>query len=231
MAPELFRGTPASPQSDMYAVGVLLYHTLTGRLPFAGENINELIQLHQHQPVPDVREHVPTIPDFLVEILARCLAKAPGQRYESATQLADSFHVALGRARDTETLIRDSAKGLDCFIQGARDTFRVILSLPGERLQEVVIEARDGKNNERYLEVFSVCGPANPAYHAYALKLNAQLTFGSISIHEILGKPMYVMSRTFMRDTVRTEEVRDALLEIARRADYVEERMTHLDQY
>jgi serine/threonine-protein kinase len=231
MAPELFRGTPASPQSDMYALGVLLFHTLTGRLPFAGENINELIQLHQNQPVPDVREHVPTIPEFLVEILARCLAKSPGDRYATAKQLADSFQLALDRSRDTESLVRESAKGLDCFIQGARDTFRVILSLPGERLQEVMIEARDGKNNERYLEVFSVCGPANPAYHAYALKLNAHLTFGSISIHDVLGKPMYVMSRTFVRDTVGAEEVRDALLEIARRADYVEERMTRLDQY
>jgi eukaryotic-like serine/threonine-protein kinase len=231
MAPELFRGTPASAQSDMYALGVLLFHTLTGRLPFAGENIGQLIQLHQNQPLPDVRDYVPAIPDVLVQILERCLAKSPGDRFATAKELANSFQLALHRFRDTENLIRESAKGLDCFIQGARDTFRIILSLPGERLQEVLIEATEGKHNERYLEVFSVCGPADPAFHAYALKLNAHLTFGSISIHEVLGKPMYVMSRTFLRDTVRTEEVRDALLEIARRADHVEKQLTHLDQY
>ena len=48
MAPELFRGTPASPRSDIYALGVLLFHTLSGRLPFAAESIGQLIQLHQN---------------------------------------------------------------------------------------------------------------------------------------------------------------------------------------
>ena len=54
--------------------------------------------------------------------------------------------------------------------------------------------------------------------------MNAHLTFGSISIHDVLGTPMFfVMFRTFSRDTLRTEDLRDALLEIARRADLVEQ--------
>jgi len=231
MAPELFRGTPASPQSDIYALGVLLFHTLSGRLPFAAENISQLIQVHQTQPIPDVREFASAVPDALVEILARCLAKSPADRFATAKDLADSLQIAIHRLRDTESLVRESARGLDCFIQGTCDTFRIILPLPGDRLQEVIIEATEGKNNERYLSVFSVCGPADPAYFAYALKLNAQLTFGSISMHDVLGDPMFVMSRTFPRDTVRPEDVRDALLEIARRADYVEKQLTRLDQY
>ena len=134
----------------------------------------------------------------------------------SARELADSFQLALHRLRDTESLVRESAKGLDCFIQGARDTFRVIMPQPGERLQEVIIEVSDGKNDEQYLSVFSVCGPAEPEHFRYALLLNAHLTFGSISIHDVLGKQMFVMSRTFLRDTVRPEELRDAMIEIAR---------------
>ena len=63
--------------------------------------------------------------------------------------------------------------------------------------------------------MFSVCRPAEPAYFTFALKLNAQLTFGSISMHDVLGSPMFVMSRTFVATRSRTEEVRDALLEIA----------------
>ncbi len=231
MAPELFRGTPASPQSDIYALGVLLFHTLTGCLPFTAENISQLIQVHQTHPIPDVREFDDAVPDLLVEILQRCLAKSPSDRYSSAMDLADSLQIAVHRLRDTETLVRESTKGLDCFIQGACDTFRIILPLPGDRLQEVVIEATEGKNNERYLSVFSVCGPADPDHFAYALKLNAQLTFGSISMHDVLGSPMFVMSRTFPRDTVRAEDVRDALLEIARRSDSIEKQLTRLDQY
>ena len=231
MAPELFKGTPASPRSDIYALGVLLFHTLSGRLPFAANTVGQLIQLHQKQPVPDIRQFVATIPDILVEIIEKCLAKSPANRFETARELAEALQRAIQRQRDTESLVREAAKGLDCFIQGYGDTFRLILTLPGDRLQEVVIEATEEKNKERYLSVFSVCGPADPAYFKYALTLNSHLTFGSISIHDVLGNPMFVMSRTFPRDTVRTEDVRDALLEIGRRADYVEKQLTRLDQY
>ncbi len=231
MAPELFRGTPASPRSDIYALGVLLFHTLSGRLPFAADSIGKLIQLHQREPMPDVREFVPGVPDALVDILEKCLAKSPADRFASANELGNALQLAIHRDRDTESLVYEAAKGIDCFIQGYGDTFRVILPLRGDRLQEVVIEATEGKNNERFLTVFSVCGPADPAYYRYALTINSHLTFGSISIHDVLGNPMFVMSRTFPRETVRTEDIRDALLEIGRRADLVEKQLTRLDQY
>jgi eukaryotic-like serine/threonine-protein kinase len=230
MAPELFRGTPASAQSDIYALGVLLYHSLSGRLPFSGDNIHQVIQLHQHQPIPEISEIVP-VPEVLGTILKRCLAKSPADRYASARELVDSFQLVLRGLRDTESLVRESARGLDCFIQGARDTFRVIMPQPGDRLQEVIVEVSTGKNDEQYLSVFSVCGPAEPEHFRYALLLNAHLTFGSISIHDVLGKQMFVMSRTFLRNTVRPEELRDAMIEIARRADTVEKQLTRQDQY
>jgi serine/threonine-protein kinase len=231
MSPELFRGTPASPQSDIYALGVLLFHALSGRLPFVADNITQLIHVQQTHPIPDVREFAAAVPEALAAVLERCLAKSPADRYSTARELADSLQFAGHRLRDTESLVRESTRGLDCFIQGACDTFRIIVPLPGDRLQEVIIEATEGKNNDHYLSVFSVCGPADPAYFAYALKLNAQLTFGSISVLDVLGSPMFVMSRTFPGDAVRPEEVRDALLEIARRADSVERQLTRLDQY
>src|SRR5437870_414768 len=106
MAPELFRGTPASPQSDIYALGVLLFHTLSGRLPFAADNTSQLIQVQQTQPVPDVRSFASGVPDVLVEILERCLAKSPADRYSTARELADSFQIAIHRLRDTESLVR-----------------------------------------------------------------------------------------------------------------------------
>ena len=85
MAPELFRGTPASPQSDIYALGVLLFHTLSGRLPFIADNIHQIIQLHQHQPIPDISETI-IVPEALSAILNRCLAKSPSDRYSSGSR-------------------------------------------------------------------------------------------------------------------------------------------------
>src|SRR5262249_41517127 len=127
--------------------------------------------------------------------------------------------------------VRESVEGLECFIQGHRDTFRLIVPLPDDRLQEVVVEASEGSNQDPVLRVFSVCGPADPAYFEYALRLNAQLTYGSISVHDVLGSPMFVMSRTFSRDTVRSEDLRGAIIEIARRSDRIEKKLTRMDQY
>jgi len=232
MAPELFRGASASPQSDIYAVGVMLYYLLSGRLPFAASTVRSLIRLHQEQPVPDIRAILEAIPDRLAVIVGRCLAKDPADRFSSSLELADELRLVIRELRDTESLIRDSLRGLDCFIQGSRDTFRIILPQQrGERLQEVIVEVNEGKNDERFLSFFSVCGPAEPSHYASALALNGHLTYGSLSIRHVLGAPMFVMSRTFPRDRARTSEIRDAIIEIARRSDQIEQQLTQLDQY
>ncbi len=232
MAPELFRGEPASPRSDIYAVGVMLYYLLSGRLPFAANTIRALIRLHQQHPVPEIRTIVESIPDRLAAIITRCLAKASADRFASGIELADELRQVIQQLRDTESLVRQSMQGVEGLIQGSRDTFRIILPQKrGERLQEVIVEVNEGKDNERFLSVFSVCGPADPIHYASALELNARLTYGSISIRHVLGSPMFVMSRTFPRDRVRASEIRDAILEIARRSDQIEQQLTQLDQY
>ena len=146
-------------------------------------------------------------------------------------ELADALQIAIHRLRDTESLVRESTKGLDCFIQGACDTFRVILPLPGDRLQEVVIEATEGKNNERYLSVFSVCGPADPA----PLRLRAEAQRPA-DVRQHLDarrarKPDVCDVADISARHRAPEDVRDALLEIARRADSIEKQLTRLDQY
>jgi serine/threonine-protein kinase len=233
MAPELFSGTPASPRSDIYAVGVMFYYLLSGRLPFTSDKIASLIGLHQGEPVPDLREILPGVNVRLAELITRCLAKSPGDRFGSADELSEQLQVLIHRLQDTESLIRESLHGVDSFVQGGRDTFRILLPQPNDRLQEVMVEVNDGEEggDERYLSVFSVCGPAEPTYFGYALALNSRLTYGSLSIRYVLGAPMLVMSRTFARDRVRVGDLRDAILEIAHNADRIEAQMTRMDLY
>jgi serine/threonine-protein kinase len=232
MAPELFGGSPASAQSDIYAVGVMLYYLLSARLPFSSSSIPKLIQLHQKQPVPDIREIAPQIPEPLQEILGRSLAKAPADRFSSSGDLADALRVVIQQLRNTGSLIRESLRGLSCIIEGNGDSYRIVLpQRHGERLQEVVVEVSEGDAGERFLSVFSVCGPADPAHHAAALAMNARLTYGSLSIRDHCGSAMFVMSRTFPRDHVRASELRDAIVEIARRSDEIEQQLTQLDLY
>jgi serine/threonine-protein kinase len=201
-------------------------------LPFSASTIKALIELHHSQPVPDLRVAGTTIPGGLLRIIERCLAKAPSERFETSMELAEQLRLEIQRSLDTESLIRESVRGLDCLVDGARESFRILLpQQQGRRLQEVFLEVNDGRENERFLSVFSVCGPAEPSHHAAALALNARLTYGSISIRDVLGAPMFVMTRNFPRDRVRSSELRAAILEIARRSDQIEQQLTQLDVY
>jgi serine/threonine-protein kinase len=231
MAPELFEGVPASHCSDVYAVGVMLYYLLSARLPFASDQISQLIKKHRQDPVPDIRETSPTVPDAVISVIDRCLAKRPDQRYASASELADDLQRIIFQIRDTESLVYESVEGIDCFVQGARDNYRIVFRLPGDRLQEVYLEVSHTAAGERLLSVFSVCAPADPKHFEFALRLNEQLTYGSLSVRNVNGQPMFVMNRTFSRDHVCAADVRAAMREIARRSDRVEQLLTNIDLY
>jgi eukaryotic-like serine/threonine-protein kinase len=231
MAPELFEGTPASHRSDLYAVGVMYYYLLSARLPFASDQISQLILRHRHEPVPDVRLVAPEVPNSVSSIIDRCLAKRPEDRYESAAELAVELQGVIYQLRDTESLIRESIEGLDCFMQGSHDHYRISFHLPTNRLQEVYVEVSQGPGGERVLSVFSVCGPADPKHFEFALRLNDKLSYGSLSVRNVNGDPMFVMNRTFARDLTCASDVRAALLEIARRSDRVEHQLTDADLY
>ncbi|MHC5537572.1 serine/threonine-protein kinase [Singulisphaera rosea] len=231
MAPELFAGIPASHRSDIYAVGVMYFYLVSARLPYVSDQIAQLIQLHKSAPVPDVREFASDVPDVVTEILARCLAKYPEERYQSADELADDLESALFGLQETESLVRESVEGLDCFIQGGRDHYRILFSLPNDRLQEVYVEVTQRDEEGRRLSIFSVCGPADPKHFEFALRMNAKLTFGSLSIRSVDSQPMFVMTRTFLRDRVSALDIRAALLEIARRGDHVEQLLSSVDLY
>ena len=231
MAPELFEGAAASRRSDIYAVGVMYYYLLSERLPFSSDQMVQLIQMHRQAAVPDIREIAPGVPDIVAAILDRCLAKQPEQRYESAEELADDLQSAIYHLRETESLVRESVEGLDCFVQGARDHYRILFPLPGDRLQEVYVEEVQGREGERLLSVFSVCAPAESRYFSYALRLNNRLTYGSLSIRNVNGQPMFVMTRTFARNHVCALDIRAALVEIAHRSDRIEQQLTDTDLY
>lgn len=84
MAPELFSGSEASVQSDLYALGVTLYQLLTRKFPY-GE-----IEPFQHprfgEPVPPVRFR-PDIPPWLENVLLKAVAREPGKRFETAEEM------------------------------------------------------------------------------------------------------------------------------------------------
>jgi serine/threonine-protein kinase len=85
MSPEQVSGlVELDARADLYSVGVLLFHGLTGRLPFEGENQFDVMVAHVHTPPPRPRAVRPEMPAELEEIVLRALAKKPEERFAGA---------------------------------------------------------------------------------------------------------------------------------------------------
>ena len=164
-------------------------------------------------------------------LIACLLAKDPDDRPETAEVLAEELQALVFQLRDTEGLVRESLQGLDCQVYGSGSHYRIVFELAGGRRQEVHIEIGDGRFNQRLVSIYSVCCPADPDHYEFALRLNAELTIGGLSIRVVNGEPMFVMTRTYARGQVTPADVRAAVLEIALRGDSVEQQLTREDVF
>jgi serine/threonine-protein kinase len=94
IAPELIEGLDATPASDLYALGCVLYECVVGEPPFAAHRVTELAFAHLVAPVPDPREQCPELsPDFALALLT-ALEKDPTSRPTTPTALARMLHLA-----------------------------------------------------------------------------------------------------------------------------------------
>ena len=84
LAPEILQGQPASPSSDLYALGVMLYELAAGRPPFAGDNLLAVASQHLNAPVVPPSNHAPDLPQALDRLIVALLAKNPESRPASA---------------------------------------------------------------------------------------------------------------------------------------------------
>jgi serine/threonine-protein kinase len=94
MAPELHTGSPATPASDVYSLGCLLWVTLTGRAPYAGTSDYQVVAAHLGDPVPQLATDSP-LAAAVNRILRSAMAKRPEDRCSSAATIRDQLRAAL----------------------------------------------------------------------------------------------------------------------------------------
>jgi serine/threonine protein kinase len=95
VAPEQFRGDPVDARTDVYALGCVLFETLTGSPPFASEEADPLTFAHFEKPPPSVHERRPDLPLALDAVLEKALAKQREGRFETPTELLTSARESL----------------------------------------------------------------------------------------------------------------------------------------
>ncbi|HEU5144906.1 MAG TPA: protein kinase [Dermatophilaceae bacterium] len=88
LPPEQSTGQPATPASDLYSLGVLIYQMLTGEVPFTGDSPVAVAVRHVSEDVPPPSALVPDVPRGLDAVVARATAKQPVDRYASAEEMA-----------------------------------------------------------------------------------------------------------------------------------------------
>jgi serine/threonine-protein kinase len=108
MAPEQGRGAAIDARTDLYAMGVILFQLLTGRLPFEADTPTQVVLMHLSIPAPDPRQVAPerNIPESLAAVVAKSLAKEPTDRWKMADEMALALQIA---QVEIETLSRSAS--------------------------------------------------------------------------------------------------------------------------
>lgn len=103
MAPEQFRGYP-TPASDQYSLGILVYEWLCGECPFQGANFIEMGMKHTTEPVPSLRQKVPTLLPEVEQVVLKALAKDEKQRFLHIQDFVQALEQAVEGIGPTTTM-------------------------------------------------------------------------------------------------------------------------------
>ena len=149
LAPEIARGEKATPQSDIYALGVVFYELLRGDVPFNGESPVNIALKHMRDEIPSVRAYNPAIPQSVENIIIKATAKNINNRYQCADDMLDDLDTCLERL-DEEKLTIDQVNTDPTIIASDSQFFTKTAPIDPETTQTEIeeIKPQDEKKKE-----------------------------------------------------------------------------------
>lgn len=109
LSPEQARGGMSTRQSDIYALGIILYELLTGTVPFEGESAVSIALKHFQKDVPSVRQYNPNIPQALENVVLHATAKEISDRYKTVNDMYSDLSTSLSPERANEPIYTPSS--------------------------------------------------------------------------------------------------------------------------
>lgn len=109
MAPEQARGETVGPPADLYAVGVVMFELLTGRLPYTGDNTMQIIMGHIQQPIPSVAGQSKNVSPALERVVHRALAKDVRNRFQTAQEMLNALEMVTSMRQEESVFNEDTA--------------------------------------------------------------------------------------------------------------------------
>src|SRR6185436_15961601 len=96
MSPEQAKGAPLDERSDLFSLGIIFYELLTGEVPFKADTVWASLLKRTQEPAAPATSIAPQVSQELSDIVAKCLAIDPAERYQNATELALELDLWLG---------------------------------------------------------------------------------------------------------------------------------------
>lgn len=144
LSPEQARGSMATPQSDIYALGIMLYELIIGKVPFDGESAVSIALKHFQSEIPSIREQNPNVPQALENVVRHATAKDPKDRYQSVDEMAEDLSTVLSASRVNEDVWEPTAEKEEML-----EATKVIPTIPKETVPEEEVQDEPKKKTKK----------------------------------------------------------------------------------
>ncbi len=186
MSPEVIRGGVITEAADIYSLGVLCYERLTGHKPFGGTD-TEVLAAHLYDTVPPLRLVAPHLPDRLVTMVHRMLAKNPADRYGSAGDVARDLSELVGHVVLVETGEQKAGYVASDHLVGREREWT--------RLRDAVLALKEGAGKAVFLDGAAGVGKSRLLREARLESKLARHVVAATTAPERIGEPFAIIAQ------------------------------------